>query len=273
MPIKVVVGKPTQTKDNNEPGKYVRINKTSRPTAITLIDAKSLQVKKRKINQDTSSKISAAAVPMMEVHKMKKRKTFNHGDGTNNDTNTTVAAAVGGATNVLGKHKKRDDDNLCHNKGLKLKIEQQRQQQGKTKKMKKEIMPSSKLAKGMVVGGDGQCNQKNGGAAGANVRNEKNDGNHIQSPLSTGQQLTFREQLVANLKGSRFRFLNEMLYTTDGQNAANIFKEDPLAYKAYHDGYRQQVQQWPLNPLDRIIKSIRKMYGKAIYSVLCSVSV
>lgn len=70
---------------------------------------------------------------------------------------------------------------------------------------------------------------------------------------------SFRNKLIGNLKGSRFRFLNEILYTSDGSNAVKLFKQDRAAFTAYHDGYRQQVEQWPLNPLDRIIKSIKKM--------------
>lgn len=70
---------------------------------------------------------------------------------------------------------------------------------------------------------------------------------------------SFRDKLIGNLKGSRFRFLNEKLYSTEGSGGLKLFKEDKGAFKAYHEGYRQQVQQWPLNPLDRIIKSIKKL--------------
>lgn len=70
---------------------------------------------------------------------------------------------------------------------------------------------------------------------------------------------SFRDKLIGNLKGSRFRFLNEQLYSSEGSSAVKLFKEDRAAFTAYHEGYRQQVQQWPLNPLDRIIKSIKKL--------------
>lgn len=69
----------------------------------------------------------------------------------------------------------------------------------------------------------------------------------------------FREKLVENLKGSRFRFINELLYTRKGEDAIRIFKEDEDAFQTYHDGYRKQVEQWPINPLDRIIKSIKSL--------------
>lgn len=85
-----------------------------------------------------------------------------------------------------------------------------------------------------------------------------------KSTTSTGNSATngsnsFRERLVESLKGSRFRFLNEQLYKCEGQEAKDMFEKDPQAFSAYHEGYRQQVSQWPSNPLDRIIKNIKKL--------------
>lgn len=69
----------------------------------------------------------------------------------------------------------------------------------------------------------------------------------------------FQGNLVDQLKASRFRFINEQLYTHTGNEAIDIFSEDPVAFSTYHEGYRQQVEQWPLNPLDRIIKSVKAL--------------
>lgn len=67
------------------------------------------------------------------------------------------------------------------------------------------------------------------------------------------------DKLKDSLKASRFRFLNECMYTSKSAEAVQMFKEDPEAFSVYHEGYRQQVTQWPVNPLDRIIKAVRKM--------------
>ncbi|XP_039440859.1 ribosomal RNA-processing protein 8 [Culex pipiens pallens] len=69
----------------------------------------------------------------------------------------------------------------------------------------------------------------------------------------------FRSKLVESLKGSRFRFLNEQLYKTTGEEAKKLFLQDPAAFQAYHEGYRHQIVQWSMNPLDRIVKSIKKL--------------
>lgn len=70
---------------------------------------------------------------------------------------------------------------------------------------------------------------------------------------------SFADQLRENLKGSRFRFLNEQMYKQTGEESMKIFREDETAFRAYHEGYRHQVEQWPMNPLDRIIKNMKKL--------------
>ncbi|XP_029680612.1 ribosomal RNA-processing protein 8 [Formica exsecta] len=73
------------------------------------------------------------------------------------------------------------------------------------------------------------------------------------------QPLTLRDRMMAQLRASRFRFINETLYNNESFQSKQYFKEDPDAFKAYHDGYKQQLEQWPVNPLDVIISSIKKM--------------
>uniref|UniRef100_A0A1I8PA24 Ribosomal RNA-processing protein 8 n=2 Tax=Stomoxys calcitrans TaxID=35570 RepID=A0A1I8PA24_STOCA len=70
---------------------------------------------------------------------------------------------------------------------------------------------------------------------------------------------SFQAKLKEQLMGGRFRFINEQLYTMNSRKAEQLFKSDPEAFKAYHDGYRHQVEKWPLNPLNRIIKMIKKL--------------
>lgn len=78
--------------------------------------------------------------------------------------------------------------------------------------------------------------------------------------LPDSKPLSYEEQLRESLKGSRFRFINEQLYSNPSTEAMKIFEEDESAFSAYHEGYRHQVTQWPMNPLDRFIKQINKMY-------------
>jgi ribosomal RNA-processing protein 8 len=68
-----------------------------------------------------------------------------------------------------------------------------------------------------------------------------------------------KNQLKDSLKGARFRFLNEKLYSITSQEAVNHFKKNPDDYKHYHEGFRAQVAHWPSNPVDLIIRKIRKL--------------
>lgn len=45
----------------------------------------------------------------------------------------------------------------------------------------------------------------------------------------------------SRMKASRFRFINEQLYTQSSTAAIKLFTEDPNAFEAYHSGYKQQV--------------------------------
>lgn len=84
----------------------------------------------------------------------------------------------------------------------------------------------------------------------------KEKAKRIQNP-KTPESL--RDRMMSQLRASRFRFLNETLYNNESSESKKFFKEDPDAFAAYHAGYKQQVEQWPLNPLDNIIAWINKL--------------
>jgi ribosomal RNA-processing protein 8 len=72
--------------------------------------------------------------------------------------------------------------------------------------------------------------------------------------------MSLRERMLSHLKASRFRFLNEQMYTSKSAENKIYFQNDPQAFHAYHEGYKQQVSRWPMNPLNVIIESISKLY-------------
>lgn len=79
---------------------------------------------------------------------------------------------------------------------------------------------------------------------------------------------SLRDRMMTKLKASRFRYLNETLYNNESSESKKYFKNDPDAFKAYHEGYKQQIEQWPLNPLDVIISSIKKMLVHIVHIVI-----
>ena len=72
-----------------------------------------------------------------------------------------------------------------------------------------------------------------------------------------------QEKMKAQLSGSRFRWLNELLYTRTGQEAFELFQQQPDMFQAYHEGFSEQVKEWPENPLDRIIGHIQNVLDKS----------
>ena len=78
-----------------------------------------------------------------------------------------------------------------------------------------------------------------------------------KQPAKKSGPLSLKERMEEQLKASRFRYLNEQLYTSDSQSAQELFAEDPEAFHVYHHGYQAQVSKWPANPVDRAISYVK----------------
>jgi len=88
----------------------------------------------------------------------------------------------------------------------------------------------------------------------------KNKGNSSQKKApSSSLQKSFQERL----SGSRFRTLNEELYTTTSQAAFKRFSQQPELLDEYHEGFRHQVEQWPVNPVDVLVQKLLQQKQQA----------
>ncbi|SCW04301.1 LAFE_0H10528g1_1 [Lachancea fermentati] len=65
-----------------------------------------------------------------------------------------------------------------------------------------------------------------------------------------------QKKMMAKLSGSRFRWINEQLYTISSNDALDLIKKQPELFDEYHDGFRSQVQSWPENPVDIFCEEI-----------------
>lgn len=70
------------------------------------------------------------------------------------------------------------------------------------------------------------------------------------------------ESFKARLSGSRFRILNEELYTTPSNQSFARFKKNPQLFQEYHDGFRHQVESWPVNPISVMVQKIHAKYTR-----------
>lgn len=79
-------------------------------------------------------------------------------------------------------------------------------------------------------------------------------------PPATSATLTPLQQAMRQkLISSRFRHLNETLYTTHSSKAVELFNASPELFDEYHAGFSRQVKEsWPSNPVDGYIQAIRR---------------
>lgn len=75
-----------------------------------------------------------------------------------------------------------------------------------------------------------------------------------QTPSQNAIQKSSSRLLKKDLSGSKFRWLNEKLYTTTGKESFDLFTNNPEYFDIYHKGFRSQSQQWPIKPVERVIQ-------------------
>ena len=88
------------------------------------------------------------------------------------------------------------------------------------------------------------------------ITNSRSKNNNSNRSSKNSVQDAFK----ARLAGSRFRILNEELYTNTSTNSYDKFKANPELFEQYHDGFRHQVESWPENPVDIMVNSLTTTY-------------
>ena len=81
--------------------------------------------------------------------------------------------------------------------------------------------------------------------------------NILSSSASQGKS-SLHEKMTKQLESSRFRWINEQLYTTTGDEAVAMFSKDPNLFDIYHRGFTNQVNLWPVNPVNKIMEWLEK---------------
>lgn len=79
------------------------------------------------------------------------------------------------------------------------------------------------------------------------------------APPSTAKLTPLQQKMRDKLVSSRFRHLNETLYTTPSKQAQAMFDANPELFTEYHNGFSRQVKEsWPSNPVDGYIAAVKK---------------
>ncbi|KAL3233698.1 25S rRNA (adenine(645)-N(1))-methyltransferase [Nakaseomyces bracarensis] len=105
---------------------------------------------------------------------------------------------------------------------------------------------------------DGKVNKKR------KVEEIKNIMEDKPSPAPARKLTPLQQKMMAKLTGSRFRWINEQLYTISSEDALKLVSEQPQLFDEYHDGFRSQVQAWPENPVDVFVDQIRYRAKKPV---------
>lgn len=88
----------------------------------------------------------------------------------------------------------------------------------------------------------------------------------VESPRKTKESKSsaLADKVAKKMSGARFRWINEKLYTCTSTDAVKLFSEDPHLFTLYHQGFREQAHQWPLNPLENLIEYVQGLPPQAI---------
>lgn len=80
--------------------------------------------------------------------------------------------------------------------------------------------------------------------------------------VKKGQSSALRKTFQDRLSGSRFRILNEELYTNTSITSFRRFQQNPALFDEYHEGFRHQVEQWPINPVSVLVENLKASVSK-----------
>lgn len=84
--------------------------------------------------------------------------------------------------------------------------------------------------------------------------------NDMEGVCKRNSKNDLKSKLQRKLSGAQFRWINEQLYTITSDSAFEIFSKDPSLFDVYHKGFQNQVQLWPQNPIDLMIKDLKSRY-------------
>lgn len=102
----------------------------------------------------------------------------------------------------------------------------------------------------------------------AQEKKVKSDGPVLQQNRAASKPETkltpLQQKMKEKLTGSRFRWINEQLYTTTSAEALKLFEENPNIFEEYHSGFRSQVKSWPENPVDTLFTQFKSRLEKPI---------
>ena len=160
------------------------------------------------------------------------------------------------------KKKKKADDTKKNDKESNTEGGEEREVWSKSKKKRMRKLRAKQQQKNVSEsdGKDTSSSNSKGSEETGKDESDKQE-NSTSSEIKARNGSSLQKSYAARLSGSRFRILNEELYTTTSSTAFDRFQTNPELYDQYHEGFRHQVESWPFNPVDVIYRWITKKYA------------
>lgn len=89
-------------------------------------------------------------------------------------------------------------------------------------------------------------------------RKHQQDKKPLVSKDAKKQSKSKMDSIKESLESSRFRLLNEMLYTMDSKDSQAYFAERKGEMATYHDGFRNQTARWPFSPVGVLLEYLQE---------------
>lgn len=155
-----------------------------------------------------------------------------------------------GRQDVAGPKRKREVDPTPE---LKKKIVKEAEpEESSNKKTKKDQRPKKE-----------KNNEKQKSSA-VEAKPEKISTPAAKTPEPKTKLTPMQLKMQQKLSGARFRWINEQLYTTSSSDALSLFKKQPHVFDEYHQGFKHQVESWPENPVDTMVKNFKLRLQKPL---------
>ncbi|KAM7412836.1 hypothetical protein PAMA_020291 [Pampus argenteus] len=193
-----------------------------------------------------------------QKQKMGKARKSQKRKNTEEETNICGTSQV---NQLIEKDKKTKSINtgkdaaesVINGSKQKVEIRKEQQRQTPTKNLKTELSKEQSLKRKQLrkLLNSQETDQRE------SLTVQKEEPTAPEEEVKPDRSATLRSRMEQRLESARFRYINEVLYSTSSGEAKRMFGQDPQSFSIYHRGYTAQVERWPANPVDAIIAYIQ----------------
>ncbi|CAG8584329.1 9159_t:CDS:2 [Paraglomus occultum] len=184
-------------------------------------------------------------------------KIVNSFKGLKNSKNRI---GTGGDSEIEAGQRENKKSRKMNKKGAVEKGQKTGNDDGSSNKIRKDKTPNQELFNGSDVN-----LQKH-----HNISTTQQASSAVSAGTSNIRSNSYAANSKKSLTTSRFRWINEKLYTSTSATAYELFASNPSLFAEYHEGFRSAVEAWPVNPVDVMIQYLQsKPEGTVVADLGC----